>query len=104
MEDGYQKSWEECTRYFGVDEERGLSQSQVEENLDKEVIKLFQDKLENGLSSLYRQLIGAVFLLVLLHLALAQPPLLVNTKVPGAFLPALLVAVLHGEKRPSPLW
>ena len=27
-----------------------------EENLDKEVIKLFQDKLENGLSSLYRQL------------------------------------------------
>ena len=27
-----------------------------EKNLDKEVIKLFQDKLENGLSSLYRQL------------------------------------------------
>merc|ERR1711910_120584 len=35
MEDGYQKSWEECTRYFGVDEERGLSQSQVEENKKK---------------------------------------------------------------------
>ena len=27
-----------------------------EKNLDKEVIKLFQDKLENCLSSLYRQL------------------------------------------------
>ena len=29
------QSWEECTRYFGVDEERGLSQSQVEENKKK---------------------------------------------------------------------
>jgi len=30
MEDGYQKTWEECTSYFQVDEERGLSPSQVE--------------------------------------------------------------------------
>merc|ERR1712142_783527 len=31
MEDGYQKTWEECTGYFRVDEEGGLSPSQVEE-------------------------------------------------------------------------
>jgi len=30
MEDGYQKTWEECTGYFRVDEERGLSPGQVE--------------------------------------------------------------------------
>merc|ERR1711910_34339 len=31
MEDGFQKTWEECTQYFRVDEERGLSPGQVEE-------------------------------------------------------------------------
>merc|ERR1712223_1003881 len=31
MEDGLQKTWEECTQYFRVDEERGLSPGQVEE-------------------------------------------------------------------------
>jgi len=35
MEDGYQKTWEECTSYFQVDEERGLSQSQVATNAEK---------------------------------------------------------------------
>jgi len=35
MEDGYQKTWEECTSYFRVDEERGLSASQVKENQKK---------------------------------------------------------------------
>jgi len=35
MEDGYQKTWEECTAYFQVDEERGLSPSQVEANAAK---------------------------------------------------------------------
>ena len=60
-----------------------------EEDLDEQVVKLFQDQLENSLSSLHGQLIGAVFLLVLLHLARAQPPLHINTEVPGAFLPGL---------------
>merc|ERR1711962_736814 len=31
MEDGFQKTWEECTQCFRVDEERGLSPGQVEE-------------------------------------------------------------------------
>merc|ERR1711910_44744 len=31
MEAGFQKTWEECTQYFRVDEERGLSPGQVEE-------------------------------------------------------------------------
>jgi Ca2+ transporting ATPase len=35
MDDGYQKTWEECVRYFGVDDERGLSQRQVEDNKKK---------------------------------------------------------------------
>merc|ERR1712168_916209 len=35
MEDGYQKTWEECTGYFRVDEERGLSPGQVEEHKKK---------------------------------------------------------------------
>jgi len=35
MEDGYQKTWEECTSYFQVDEDRGLSQSQVATNAEK---------------------------------------------------------------------
>jgi len=35
MEDGYMKTWEECTSYFQVNEERGLSPSQVESNLKK---------------------------------------------------------------------
>lgn len=34
MDDGYQKTWQECTNFFGVDEERGLSPGQVE-NLKK---------------------------------------------------------------------
>ncbi|XP_023329437.1 calcium-transporting ATPase sarcoplasmic/endoplasmic reticulum type isoform X2 [Eurytemora carolleeae] len=35
MEDGYMKTWEECTAHFQVDEERGLSPSQVEANKKK---------------------------------------------------------------------
>ena len=35
MEDGYQKTWEECTGYFRVDVERGLSPGQVEEHKKK---------------------------------------------------------------------
>merc|ERR1711962_1655082 len=35
MEDGFQKTWEECTQYFRVDEERGLSPGQVEANKKK---------------------------------------------------------------------
>jgi len=35
MEDGFQKTWQECTAYFQVDEDRGLSPSQVEENRKK---------------------------------------------------------------------
>lgn len=35
MEDAYMKSWEEATAYFQVDEERGLSSSQVEGNRKK---------------------------------------------------------------------
>jgi len=35
MEEAYQKTWEECTARFQVDEERGLSQSQVAENQKK---------------------------------------------------------------------
>jgi Ca2+ transporting ATPase len=35
MEDGYMKTWEECTSHFQVDEERGLSPSQVEANKKK---------------------------------------------------------------------
>ena len=35
MEDGHMKTWEECTRYFNVDDERGLSPSQVEKNREK---------------------------------------------------------------------
>jgi len=35
MEDAYMKTWEEATGYFQVDEERGLSSSQVESNRKK---------------------------------------------------------------------
>jgi Ca2+ transporting ATPase len=35
MEDAYMKTWEECTGNFQVDEERGLSTSQVETNRKK---------------------------------------------------------------------
>jgi Ca2+ transporting ATPase len=35
MEDAYMKTWEEATGYFQVDEERGLSTSQVETNRKK---------------------------------------------------------------------
>merc|ERR1712013_825201 len=75
-----------------------------EQDLDEQVIELFQDQLKDGLSLLDGQLIGAVLLLVLLHLAGAQTPLFVNTEVLGALLPGLLESVFHGEKRPPPLW
>jgi len=35
MEDGFQKTSDECISYFGVDAERGLSQRQVEDNRKK---------------------------------------------------------------------
>ena len=35
MEDGFQKTSDECIAYFRVDYERGLSSSQVEENRKK---------------------------------------------------------------------
>jgi len=35
MEDAYMKTWEEATSYFQVDEERGLSSSQIETNRKK---------------------------------------------------------------------
>jgi len=35
MEDGHAKTWQECTSYFQVDEDRGLSQSQVDSNRKK---------------------------------------------------------------------
>jgi len=35
MEDGHARTWQECTSYFQVDEERGLSTSQVESNRKK---------------------------------------------------------------------
>jgi len=35
MDDGYMKTSEECLSFFGVDEERGLSPSQVETNIKK---------------------------------------------------------------------
>jgi len=35
MEDGHARTWQECTSFFQVDEERGLSQSQVEANRKK---------------------------------------------------------------------
>merc|ERR1719342_2034219 len=75
-----------------------------EQDLDKQVIELFQDQLKDGLSLLNRQLVGAVLLLVLLHLSRAQTPLFINTEVLGALLPGLLESVFHGEKRPHPLW
>merc|ERR1712073_76498 len=61
-----------------------------EQDLDKQVIELFQDQLKDGLSLLHGQLIGAILLLVLLHLAWAQTPLFINTEVLGALLPGLL--------------
>jgi len=35
MEDGHAKTWEECTSFYQVDEDRGLSPSQVEANRKK---------------------------------------------------------------------
>ena len=35
MEDGFQKTWQECCDRFNVDTERGLSEGQVKKNLEQ---------------------------------------------------------------------